>query len=41
MADRGCRPTRTNRLADLMPLVPDLLGTIATAKPGMVQVVGE
>jgi hypothetical protein len=32
---------RTNRLADLMPLVPDLLHTIATAKPGMVQVVGE
>lgn len=32
---------RTNRLTDLMPLVPTLLSAIAAAKPGMVQVVGE
>jgi hypothetical protein len=32
---------KTNRLADLMPLVPDLLGAIATAKPSGVQLIGE
>ena len=32
---------RTNRLADLMPLVPALLSAVAAAKPGTVQVVGE
>jgi hypothetical protein len=31
---------KTTRLADLMPLVPDLLTAIAAAKPGVVQVVG-
>jgi hypothetical protein len=28
--------TRTNRLADLLPLVPALLGAIASAKPGAI-----
>lgn len=32
---------RTNRLADLMPLVPDLLGAIAAASTGAVQLVGK
>jgi hypothetical protein len=32
---------RTNRLGDLMPLVPDLLDAIETAKPGTVQHVGK
>jgi hypothetical protein len=32
---------RTNRLDDLMPLVPDLLGIIETAGPGVVHVIGE
>jgi hypothetical protein len=32
---------RTNRLLDLMPLVPDLLGIIEMAKPGVVHVIGE
>ena len=32
---------RTNRLADLMPLVPDLTPAIEAAKPGVVQFVGE
>jgi hypothetical protein len=30
---------RTNRLADLVPLVPGLLGAIGAAKPGTVTVV--
>lgn len=32
---------QTNRLADLLPLVLNLLAAIATAKPGLLQVVGE
>ena len=32
---------RTNRLADLIPLVPSLLSTIETATPGMLQLIGE
>jgi hypothetical protein len=32
---------KTNRLADLMPLVPGLIDAIETAKPGIVQFVGE
>jgi len=32
---------RTNRLSDLMPLVPELLVAIDAAKPGAVQFVGE
>ena len=31
---------RTNRLSDLQPLVPDLLSSIPTAKPGAVTYVG-
>jgi hypothetical protein len=31
---------RTNRLADLKPLVPDLLTAIEAAKPGVVKMVG-
>jgi hypothetical protein len=31
---------RTNRLADLRPLVPDLLALLATAQPGTVTFVG-
>lgn len=31
---------RTNRLSDLQPLVPDLLASIPTAKPGTVTYVG-
>ena len=31
---------RTNRLADLLPLVPDLLAVIDTAKPSTVQFIG-
>ena len=31
---------RTNRLADLRPLVPDLLALLVTARPGTVTVVG-
>jgi hypothetical protein len=30
---------RTNRLADLIPLVPNLLAAIASAKPGAATVV--
>ncbi len=32
---------RTNRLADLLPLAPDLLAAIASATPGIVSRVGE
>lgn len=32
---------RTNRLADLLPLVPNLLTTIGSAQPGNVEIVGE
>jgi hypothetical protein len=32
---------RTNRLADLMPLLPGLMSAIESAKPGAVQLVGE
>jgi len=32
---------RTNRLTELVPLVPGLLSAIETATPGMVQLVGE
>jgi len=32
---------RTNWLADLVPLVPGLLGAIEAAKPGMAQFIGE
>jgi hypothetical protein len=32
---------KTNRLADLMPLVPDLMAAIDTVKPGTVQFIGE
>ena len=32
---------KTNRLADLVPLVPDLLAAIAAAKPRTVQFIGE
>jgi hypothetical protein len=32
---------RTNRLTDLIPLVPSLLSAIETATPGMLQLVGE
>ena len=32
---------RTNRLADLMPLMPKLLASIQTTKPGVVTVVNE
>ena len=31
---------RTNRLADLKPLIPRLLRTIERAKPGTVEVIG-
>jgi hypothetical protein len=31
---------RTSRLADLLPLVPDLLTAIVSAKPGRVTIVG-
>jgi len=31
---------RTNRLADLRPLVPKLLRTIEFAKPGVIEVIG-
>jgi hypothetical protein len=31
---------RTNRLADLLPLVPNLIAAIASAKPGLVNRVG-
>ena len=31
---------KTNRLADLRPLVPNLLSAIATAKPGVAEFVG-
>jgi hypothetical protein len=31
---------RTNRLSDLLPLVPDLLTAIGSAKPGVVSKVG-
>ena len=30
----------TNRLADLRPLVPELLNAIASAKPGVVTMIG-
>jgi hypothetical protein len=30
----------TNRLADLLPLIPDLLTAIGSAKPGIVKIVG-
>jgi hypothetical protein len=32
---------RTNRLTDLIPLVPRLLSAIETATPGMLQLIGE
>jgi hypothetical protein len=32
---------RTSRLADLRPLVPRLLDAIASARPGIVQLIGE
>jgi hypothetical protein len=32
---------RTNRLSDLLPLVPDLLAAIPGAKPGTVQTIGK
>jgi hypothetical protein len=32
---------RTNRIADLLPLVPDLLSAIASATPGIVSRIGE
>jgi hypothetical protein len=32
---------KTNRLADLMPLVPDLIAAIEATKPGIVQFIGE
>jgi hypothetical protein len=32
---------KTNRLADLIPLVPRLLSAIETATPGMVELIGE
>ncbi len=32
---------RTNRLADLLPLVGDLLAAIETARPGLVVTVGQ
>jgi hypothetical protein len=32
---------KTNRLADLVPLVPSLLSAIETATPGMLQLIGE
>jgi hypothetical protein len=32
---------KTNRLGDLMPLVPELLGAIEAAQPGTVQVIGK
>lgn len=31
---------KTNRLADLKPLIPDLLSTLPTAKPGRALIVG-
>jgi len=31
---------RTNRLSDFLPLIPDLLTAIESAKPGDVKVVG-
>jgi hypothetical protein len=31
---------RTNRLADLVPLVPELLAALSSARPGMVLEVG-
>lgn len=32
---------KTNRLADLIPLVPELMSAIEAAKPGLVQIIGE
>jgi hypothetical protein len=32
---------RTNRLADIVPLVPNLLKAIGSAKPGLVTIVSE
>jgi len=31
---------KTNRLADLLPLVPNLLMAIGSAKPGLITIVG-